>query len=50
MTMGITMTLERTTDRAADLATIWAEVGASIEGFVGAGSAIRTRPTTSSPR
>jgi RNA polymerase sigma-70 factor, ECF subfamily len=32
--MGITMTLESTTDPTPDLATIWAEVGASIERFV----------------
>lgn len=34
MAMGTTMTMERNTDRATDLATIWAEVGASIERFV----------------
>jgi RNA polymerase sigma-70 factor, ECF subfamily len=32
--MGMTMTLDRTTDPTPDLATIWAEVGASIERFV----------------
>jgi RNA polymerase sigma-70 factor (ECF subfamily) len=34
MTMGMTMTLDRNTDRAPELATIWAEVGVSIERFV----------------
>ena len=34
MIMGMTMTLERDTDRAPDLVTIWAEVGVSIERFV----------------
>jgi RNA polymerase sigma-70 factor (ECF subfamily) len=34
MIMGMTMTLERNTDGAPDLAMIWAEVGASIERFV----------------
>jgi RNA polymerase sigma-70 factor, ECF subfamily len=34
MTMGMTMTLDRHTDQVPDLATIWAQVGTSIEGFV----------------
>lgn len=34
MIMGTTMTLDHDTDRAPDLATIWAEVGVSIERFV----------------
>jgi RNA polymerase sigma-70 factor (ECF subfamily) len=34
MIMGMTMTLDRNTDQAIDLATIWAEVGVSIERFV----------------
>jgi RNA polymerase sigma-70 factor (ECF subfamily) len=34
MTMGMTMTLDRNTDRAPDLSTIWSEVGVSIERFV----------------
>ncbi len=34
MTMGTTVTLDRNTDRQIDLATIWDEVGASIERFV----------------
>ena len=32
--MGMTMTLDRNTDHATDLDTIWGEVGASIERFV----------------
>jgi RNA polymerase sigma-70 factor (ECF subfamily) len=32
--MGMTMTLNRDTDRVTDLETIWAGVGASMEGFV----------------
>lgn len=34
MTMGIAMTIDRTSERVPDLETIWAEVGASIERFV----------------
>jgi RNA polymerase sigma-70 factor, ECF subfamily len=34
MTMGTTMTLDHNTDQEIDLATIWAEVGVSIERFV----------------
>jgi RNA polymerase sigma-70 factor (ECF subfamily) len=34
MIMGMTMTLDRHTDQTLDLETIWAEVGASMEGFV----------------
>lgn len=34
MTMETTMTMNPDTDRATDLATIWAEVGTSIERFV----------------
>ena len=34
MTMGMTMTLDRNTDHATDLDTIWGEVGVSIERFV----------------
>ena len=34
MAMGMTMTLDRNTDRAPDLASVWAQVGASIERFV----------------
>jgi RNA polymerase sigma-70 factor (ECF subfamily) len=33
-TVGIPMTLDRNTDRATDLESIWSEVGASIERFV----------------
>jgi hypothetical protein len=32
--MGMTMTLDRDTDRVTDLETIWAGVGASMERFV----------------
>jgi RNA polymerase sigma-70 factor, ECF subfamily len=32
--MGMSMTLDRNADRATDLETIWAEVGASMERFV----------------
>lgn len=34
MNMGMTMTLDRSTDQTFDLETIWAQVGTSMEGFV----------------
>jgi RNA polymerase sigma-70 factor, ECF subfamily len=34
MTVGMTMTLDRNTERATNLDTIWGEVGSSIERFV----------------
>jgi RNA polymerase sigma-70 factor, ECF subfamily len=34
ISMGVTMTLDRNTDRVTDLGTIWAEVGGSMERFV----------------